>query len=144
LGGLGLADLDEGIQQRDSPLGRALRAFARANRAIDSGRRQDAEAALTDADAARGMLPDNPLVRYASLYARVVAAGIYQEAKLPQKRTAVLQDAKRDVQALERFIELPNSAFAMWLYFEEIGKSREALEVARHSFKTTGDALAAF
>src|SRR5258708_38141282 len=32
LGGVGLADLNEGIKQRDSPLGRALRTIARANR----------------------------------------------------------------------------------------------------------------
>src|SRR5262249_9397718 len=71
LGGLGLPDLDAGIQLRDSPLGRALRTLARANRAVDSGRRQDAEAARADADAARGMLPENPLVLYVSLYARL-------------------------------------------------------------------------
>ncbi len=144
LGGLGLADLDEGIRQHDSPLGRALRTIARANRAIDSGRRQDAEAALDDANAARGMLPSNPLALYASLYARVVAAGIYREAKLPQERTAVLQEAERDVQALDPFIEVPNSAFAMWLYYEEIGDSGKALKVARHSFEKTGYTLAGY
>jgi serine/threonine protein kinase len=144
LGGLGLPDLDEGIQQRDSPLGRALRTFARANRAIDSCRRQDAEAALADANAARGMLPDNPLALYTSLYARLVAAGIYQEAELPQQRTAVLQEAARDVQALQPFIELPNSAYALWLYFEEIGASGKALDVARRSLDRSGSALAAF
>src|SRR5262249_6852353 len=144
LGGRGLPDLDAGIQQGDSPLGRALRAFARANRAIDSGQRQDAEAALADANATRGMLPDNPLALYVSLYARVVAAGIYQEAGLPQERTAVLQEAARDVQALERFIERPNSAFALWLYFEEIDDVGKALEVARRSFERSESVLAAF
>jgi serine/threonine protein kinase len=144
LGGPGLADLDEGIKRRDSPLGRAMRTLARANRAIDSGRRQDAEAALADANAARGMLPDNPLALYVSLYARVVAAGTYQEAKLPQERMAVLREAAQDVQALEPVSELPNSAFAMWLYFEEIGDSRKALEVARRSFDRTGSPMAAF
>jgi hypothetical protein len=144
LGGLGLPDLDAGIQQRDSPLGRALRTFARANRAIDSGRRQDAEAALDDADIARAMLPHNPLARYLSLYARVVAAGIYQEAGLSQEHTTVLREAAQDAQALQPFIKLPNSAFALWLYFEEIGDSGKALEAARDSFKESGSALAAF
>jgi hypothetical protein len=83
------------------------------------------------------MLRDNPLVQFASLYARVVAAGIYQEAKLSQKRAEVLQDAARDVEALDRSIELPNSVFAMWHYFEEIGDNRKALEVARRSFERT-------
>jgi tetratricopeptide (TPR) repeat protein len=144
LGGSGLPDLDAGIQQHDSPLGRALRAFARANRGVDSGQRRDAEAALEDANAARGMLPENPLALYVSLYARVVAAGIYQEAKLTQERTFVLQEAARDVQALERFVELPNPAFARWLYFEELGDDGKALEVARRSFDESGNALAAF
>jgi len=137
-GGMGLTELDEGIRQRDSPLGRALRTIARANRAIDSGRCQDAEAALVDANAARGMLPDNPLALYASLYARLVAAGVYQEANLPQERAAVLRDAGQDVQALEPFIDLPNPAFATWLYFfEEIGNQGKALDVARRSFERT-------
>ena len=144
LGGPGLPDLDAGIQQHDSPLGRALRAFARANRAIDSGQRRDAEAALDDANAARGMLPDNPLALYVSLYARVVAAGIYQEAKLTQERTVVLQEAARVVQALERFVELPNPVFARWLYFQELGDDSKALEVVRRSFDRSANALAAF
>jgi serine/threonine protein kinase len=144
LGGQGLADLDEGIRQRDSPLGRALRTLARANRAIDSGQRRDAEAALDDANAARGMLQDNPLALYVSLYARLVAAGIYQEIKLPQERTAVLHEASRDAQALEPFIERPNSVFAMWLYFEETGDEGKALDVARRSFDPTGDPVAAY
>jgi hypothetical protein len=80
--GRGLEDVDEGIRRRDSPFGRALRAIVRAGRAIDSAKPEDAEAALADADVARGMLPDNQMVLYASVYARLVAAGIYQEAKL--------------------------------------------------------------
>jgi serine/threonine protein kinase len=142
-GGLGLADLNEGIQRRDSPVGRALRTIARANQAIDSGQRHDAEAALDDANAARGMLPDNPLVLYASLYARVVAARIYRKAQLPQERQAVLQEGDRDIQALAPFIELPNSAFAMWLFFEEKGDRDKAKDVAGRSLESSGGSMAA-
>jgi tetratricopeptide (TPR) repeat protein len=137
--GLGLTDLNEGIQRWDSPLGRALRTIARANRAVDSGRQQDVEAALADANAGRGMLPDNPLALYASVYASVVAAGFYQEAKLLQERTAVLQDAARDVQALEPYWELPDPAFATVSYFEEIGNRGAALDVARRTFDRRKD-----
>jgi serine/threonine protein kinase len=136
-GGLGLTDLNEGIRLRDSPLGRALRSLAWANRAIDSGKRKDAENALADANAARGMLPDNPLVLYTSLYARLAAAGVYLESGPPELRTAMLQEADRDAQALEPFIELPNSAFAMWLYFAEIGNEAKAADVARRSLERT-------
>jgi tetratricopeptide (TPR) repeat protein len=141
--GLGLADLNEGIQRSDSPLGRALRTIARANRAIDSGQRQDVEAALADANAGRGMLPDNPLALYASVYARVVAAGFYQEAGLLPERAAVLQDAGRDVQALEPFWELPNPAFAAVSFFEEIGDKGAALDVNRRTFDRRRDPIGA-
>jgi serine/threonine protein kinase len=142
--GLGLADLNEGIRRRDSPLGRSLRAIDRANRAIDSGQRHDAEEALADASAARGMLPNNPLVLYASLYARLVAAGIYQERKLPDLRKEVLDEAVRDVRGLESSIELPNPAYAMWLYFEEIGDRDKALDVGRRWLEKSKGPQAAF
>jgi hypothetical protein len=142
-GGVGLADLDEGLKRQNSPLGRALRAIARANRAIDTGQPQDAEAALEDANAARSMLPENPLARFAGLYSRLAAAGIYEEAKFSQKRTEVLQGAAQDAQALEPFIEFPNPVFVLWLYFEELGERGKALDVARRSFQRSENDLAA-
>ncbi len=131
--GRGLEDVNEGIRRRDSPFGRALRAFVRANRAIDSGKPEDAEAALADADVARGMLPNNQMVLYTSVYARLAAAGIYQEAKLPEKRKAVLAEAARDVQALEPFIGLTNPAWMIWQYYDDIGDSAQALAAARRA-----------
>jgi tetratricopeptide (TPR) repeat protein len=88
--GQGWADIDEGLRRANSPLGRALRAVARTNRAVDSGKPEDAEGAMADADAARGMVPDNQMVLFASVYARLTAAAFYQQAKLPDKREAVL------------------------------------------------------
>jgi serine/threonine protein kinase len=142
--GEGLADLDEGIRRRNSPLGRALRAFVRANRAIDSAKRQDAEDALVDAEVARGMLPDNQMVLSVSVFARLVAAAIYQEAGLTEKRRAVLEEANRYVQALEPFLELPNPAWSIWQYFEDIDEPAKALEVMRRSLKRSGSPTAAF
>jgi hypothetical protein len=141
--GQGLADVNEGIQRWDSILGRALRTIARANRAIDSANPQDAEEALADADVARGMLPNNQMVLYASVYARLVAACIYQEVKLPEKRRAVLEEAARDVRALQPFIELPNPVWIMWQYFDDIGDPCKALEVARRSLNLSGSPNAA-
>jgi tetratricopeptide (TPR) repeat protein len=152
-GGSGLADLNEGIRRGDSPLGRALRTIALANRAIDSGLRPDAERALADANAARGMLPDSPLVLYASLYARVVAASAYQEPAPSRertetlqdaaRRTEVLEDAARDVRALEPFVGLPNPTFVTFLYFATIGDTDKAIELTRRVFERTGDPMAA-
>src|SRR5262249_17280937 len=96
----GLADLNEGLRRHNSPLGRALRAFVLANRAQDTGRRRGAEAAVADASLARGMLPTNCLALTASLYARTVAAGLYQEAGLFEQQRAELKEGVRDVLAL--------------------------------------------
>jgi hypothetical protein len=140
--GRGLADVDEGIRRRDSPLGRALRAIVRANQAIDSGKPQDAEAALADADVARGMLPNNQLALYASVYARLAAAAIDREAGLAEKRRAVLAEAARDVRALDPFIGLTNPAWMMWQYYDDIGDADNALKVARRALDRSGGPIA--
>src|SRR5262249_21140263 len=105
--GQGLADLNEGIQRRDSPLGRALRAIAWSNRAAEGADQTYVEKALVDANAARAMLPDNPLVLSASLYARTVAASVYQEAKRTEQHAAMLKEATLDSQALQPFVAFP-------------------------------------
>jgi tetratricopeptide (TPR) repeat protein len=131
--GTGVPDLDEGIRLRDSLLGRALRAIARSNRAIETASREDTEAALSDANVARSMLPNHPLVLQASVYARLVAAGYYQVAELMEPRRAVLQEAARDVQVLESYLEHPGLVWVMHRYFEEIGDLDRSLDVGRRS-----------
>jgi tetratricopeptide (TPR) repeat protein len=140
----GLGDLNEGLRRRDSPLGRALRALVLANRAQDTGRRQDVEEALADANLARGMLPSNLLALTASLYARTVAAGIYQEAGLKDQHRAVLEEAARDVQALGPVTEFGNVAWYVWLYHEITGQPSKAVEAARRALEKSGDPTAAF
>lgn len=141
--GHGLADVNEGIRRRDSPLGRALRAFVRANLATDSAKVEDAEAALADADVAIGMRPNNPMVLYTSLFARLVAAGIYKDAGLHQKRNELLAKAAPDVRALERFIGLHNPDFVLWHYYEATGETAKALEISRRSLNQSGNTVAA-
>jgi hypothetical protein len=140
--GRGLADMNEGLRQRDSPMGRALRAIVRTNRAIDSARPEDAEVALSDAESARGMLPDNQFVLYASLYARLAAAAIYQEAGLAEKRKAVLAEATRIALALEPFIGLPNPTWVIWQYYDDMGDSARASDVARRGLAKSTDPVA--
>jgi serine/threonine protein kinase len=142
--GQGLADLNEGIQRRDSPLGRAMRAMVRTNRAIDVGRVEEAGAAIADADAARGMLPDNQLALVASGYARLTAAALYQDAKLPEKRAAVLKEAARDVKALEPFIGLSNPAWVIWQYHYDIGEHEQALQAARRAWERSSAPITVF
>jgi serine/threonine protein kinase len=132
--GEGLDDVDEGIRRGDSPLGRALRAIVRVNKAADTADPRGADAALADADAARAMVPDNALVRYASAYARLMAADIYQEAGDAPRRREVLGQAARDVEALGPFLGRPGPAWVATQYFDDLGEPDRALDVARRSF----------
>jgi tetratricopeptide (TPR) repeat protein len=102
------------------------------------------EEALADANLARGMLSNNLLALSASLYARTVAAGIYQEAGLAEQRQAVLQEAARDAEALDPVTELPNVSWYVWLFYETTGDGDKALQAARRSLERTGDPFAAF
>jgi serine/threonine protein kinase len=135
--GQGLDDVNQGIHLHDSPLGRAVRAIVRASHAIDSVNPQEAGEAAKDADVARGMLPNNQFVLYASVYARLAAANIYKQAHLPEKARAVMADAERDVEALEPYIGLSNPAWMMWQYYYDNGNAAKALEVARRSLERT-------
>ena len=133
--GQSLPDVNEGIRRHDSPLGRALRAIVRTNRAVDSGRPEDAEKALTDAAVARGMVPDNQLVLFANAYARLVAAGLCQQANQPDKRRVLLLEAARDVQSLEPLIGQPNAIWMIWQYYHDVGEPDGALDAARRAFR---------
>jgi tetratricopeptide (TPR) repeat protein len=140
----GLANLNEGIRLHDSLLGRALRASALSNRAFDTRDREQAEEALKDADAAQRMMADNPMLLQHIINARVIAAVIYQEANLPENRTAILKLAGRDVQVLEPFLDdLPTVFFPMWFFYEQNGQRDKALQVALRSLAKSGSPLAA-
>jgi hypothetical protein len=103
------------------------------------------EQSLVDADAARGMVPNNPRVLMASVFSRVVASGMYQEAKLPQKRAAMLQEAARDVQVLEAYVDdLPDVVWPIYYFYVEAGDRVAALRVARRSLERSRSALAAY
>jgi serine/threonine protein kinase len=140
----GLVNLDEGIRRRNSPLGRALRAQAWTDRAHDTGKQLDAEKALADAEAARAWLPTNPRVLMVNIFSCVVAAGIYQEANLPDKRAGVVRDALLYVHTLEPLLDdVPNSFWPIWYFYEEIGKREKALGIAKRSFERSRSPLAA-
>jgi tetratricopeptide (TPR) repeat protein len=136
--GAGFSEINQGLQLRDSPLGRAMRAFSRTNRAVDSGKLDEVEAALADCNAARGMLPSNQLVLFTDVYARLTAAALYKQAHDSQKRKALLAEAAREVQALEPFIGPPNPTWMVWQYYDDIGDSDKALEVALRAFDRSG------
>jgi serine/threonine protein kinase len=141
----GLETLNEGIRQRpDSPLGRALRAHALTDRMQVTRDPKDCDRAIEDIDAAMAMLPDNLFILQESILSRSIAAGIYQEAKLPGKRATVLDGAARDVRRLEPFLKTTPTAFwAPWDYYEEIDDRENASNVARRALDRSGSPRAA-
>jgi len=140
-----LANLDEGVRLRpDSPLGRAFRADARSNLAADLEDQKLAKEALADADAAWGMMPDNPYVLQVSIKARVIAGFIYKEAGLPEERAEVLRAAERDVRALEPLLDdLPGMFMSVWEFYHHNGDRSKSLSVARRALKASGNLTAA-
>ena len=105
-----LQTIDESIRRRDSVVARIARTDARANHAQLTGELRSAELALDDALVIRGMQPNNPLVLGRSVYAHLVAAGLYEGAGRHQDSDRVLAQARRDVQELERFSSSPIAA----------------------------------
>jgi hypothetical protein len=111
----GLQTIDESIRRRDSVVARIARTDARAHHAQLTGELRSAELALDDALVIRGMQPNNPLVLGRSVYAHLVAAGLYEGAGRHQDSDRVLAQARRDVQGLERF---PSSLIAARARFD--------------------------
>ncbi|HMF15486.1 MAG TPA: protein kinase [Gemmataceae bacterium] len=139
-----MANLNEGIRLRDSPLGRALRAQFRSDWAYRMRDLVEVEKGMADANAALAMAERNPRVLRASIVTHVIAAVIYQEANLPDKRTAALAIAKRCVQELEPLLDdLPALFFPVWFYYERTGDRDKAMKVARRSLDRSGSLLAA-
>jgi serine/threonine protein kinase len=128
----GLRLLDEAIRRRDSVVGRAARTEARAARALISGKVDDAELAVEDAQVVRGMLPANPLVLARSVFAHLVAAGIYEGQGRPRDVARVLAQARRDVQELEEFSALPFAAKACFEYFDYVDDEEAAYTMSGH------------
>ncbi len=131
----GLKTLDEGIRRHDSIIARAIRLEARANRALVTGNVKDAELALEDAQVARGMLPGNPLVLARSVFAHLVAAGIYESQGRPKDGEVILAQARPLVQALEQFAATPFAAHACFEYFEYVGDEEAAFAMSGRGHK---------
>jgi tetratricopeptide (TPR) repeat protein len=122
----GLQTLDEGIRRHDSILARATRLEARANRAMLTGKVDDAELALADAQVARGMLPGNALVLARSVFAHLVASSAYEANGRPKDSERVLASARPLVKELEPFAATPFAAEACFQFFEYVGDEEAA------------------
>jgi tetratricopeptide (TPR) repeat protein len=125
----GLAMMDEAIRRRDSSVARALRSRSRSSAAMGSGSVADAETAIEDARIAVTMLPGEPYALSQSVLANLVAAGIFGNDRVEEKKAA-LDRARREVQVLERFRQVPVAAVARIFYFRETGDHTAALKEA--------------
>jgi tetratricopeptide (TPR) repeat protein len=126
----GLRTLDEGIRRGDSVVARATRLEARANRAMVTGKVEDAELALEDAQVAQRMLPGNALVLARSVFAHLVTATVYETDNRPEDSQRVLAQAGRLVKELEQFSAIPYAAKACFEYFEYVGDDEAALAIS--------------
>jgi serine/threonine protein kinase len=122
----GLQTLDEGIRRHDSILARATRLEARANRAMFTGKVNDAELALEDAQVARSMLGGNALVLARSVIAHLVAATCYEAEGRPKDSQRVLGLARPMVEELTQFSAIPFAAKVCFEYFEYVGDEEAA------------------
>jgi hypothetical protein len=126
----GLEMLDEGVRRHDSVLARATRLEARAIRALATGRVEDAERALEDAQVAQGMLPGNALVLARSVFAHLVAAGAYETNRRPQDGERMLAQARLLVKELEPFAATPFVARACFEFYEYVGDEEAAFAMS--------------
>jgi tetratricopeptide (TPR) repeat protein len=129
----GLWLLDEAVRRRNTVIARGERGEARANRALASGEAQDAVLALEDAAAARAMLPDNTFTLASSVYAQLVAAGVYEAQGRTEERRRVLDQAGRDVQKLRGRTTSQVALKVCFWFFELVGDERAAFEISRQA-----------
>jgi serine/threonine protein kinase len=127
----GLRTLDEGIRRHDSILARATRLEARANRAMLTGKVDDAELALEDAQVARGMLAGNALVLARSVFAHLVAAGTYETNGRPKDSERMLALARPLVKELEPLAATQFAAMACFEFFEYVGDDEAAYAMSQ-------------
>jgi tetratricopeptide (TPR) repeat protein len=111
------ASLDEAIRARPLPAAFVVRAEVCAHQAMDTAKREDAEAAVHDADRACDLLHDHPAALLARLFAHHVASGVYEDAGRHDKAEEKMSLAESDAAALEPFSHLPSVARARaWFY----------------------------
>jgi tetratricopeptide (TPR) repeat protein len=144
----GLLSLEEAVRLLPgSAMARLARAEAQAFYAQTTAKPADAELAIRYANTAKDMLPGNPTALVASVYAHLVAATAFGENGQPEKRRQALEQADRDVKALENWT---TPVRVLWMrvdYFDYLGKEQnEALlkECRRARAKTNDPAVARF
>jgi tetratricopeptide (TPR) repeat protein len=125
-----LQTLDRAVSLRNSVIARSVRLEARYNHALFTDDVDVAESALKDAEVAKEMLPDNPVVLAHSVHASLVASGVFAARGQPERSRAALEQAGRDARALESFPSAPMALVARFHYYDAVGDAEAALAVS--------------
>jgi hypothetical protein len=128
-----LQNLNEAVKLTHSPLALAIRADSRVIKAEVTDDLEEAELALDDIRAAKASQADNAWVLAVSVWAHVVAANLYLEAGKPEKRSAALEIAERDAQALKARDTLTFPFETLMVYFEQTGQEQACLDLGRRA-----------
>jgi len=123
-----LQTMDGAVRKRPTGFARLIRGQTRTSRAQDTGRINDVEAAVSDAVAARTLLPDSPVVLSVSLRAHLVAAGIYEENRMLEKSRMSWCQAADDLLHLQRYPNHHDAMMAQAWFVKEAGDDWSDLE----------------
>jgi tetratricopeptide (TPR) repeat protein len=125
-----LRTLDRAVSLRNSVIARCVRLEARYNQALFTDDVDVAESALNDAEVAKEMLPDNPVVLSRSVHAYLVASEVFEVRGQPRRSRTALEQAGRGAQALEHFPSAPMALVARFHYYDSIGDEAAAVAVS--------------
>lgn len=140
----GLRSIDEAIRRRKSPVAYVIRSEVWANQAVDSASPREIEEALDDAHMALEMLPDSPTALVGSLYAHMIAAGIYGETAQPALREEMREAADRDAKLLGKHTHLPAVAYLRALHAVVGGNVAESHDILQNVGENTDNSLLAY
>jgi tetratricopeptide (TPR) repeat protein/tRNA A-37 threonylcarbamoyl transferase component Bud32 len=125
-----LQTLDRAGSLRNSVIGWSVRLEARYNHALLTDDVGVAESALKDAEVAKEMLPESPVVLARSVHACLVASGVFAVRGQPERSRAALEQAGRDARALEPFPSTPMALGARFHYYDSVEDNEAALAVS--------------
>jgi tetratricopeptide (TPR) repeat protein len=134
----GLPDLAEAIRRLPgSSIARLARAEAQVTLAMITVSSGEAELAIQYANTAKDMLPGNPVALFFSMEANLIAAITCGQNGQQERRQATLEQAKRDLDAMEPFGTLPITLRARKIFFDETGDEKQLLEESRRAREQT-------
>jgi tetratricopeptide (TPR) repeat protein/predicted Ser/Thr protein kinase len=128
-----LETLNEAVRRRPTGVALLQRGSARAGVAQDRAKIEDAEAAITDVNAAKALMPANAELIALSLKAHLIAAEIYEERRLPDQCAAAWRQVEADAAALKRYGGNQAAVLARTMYLKFLGDDPAPLRELRET-----------